>query len=119
MKRTSILLIFIVSITIFSSAFGNKPNNQALLGSQKNCSYSIEIQTTCAPSADTTDHVSVRFSDSLGNLIIVKHLKNPKLLYAPKGGLKKQGGAYSGFERCAIDMFEASGPCMSQRVCSL
>ena len=119
MKRTSILLIFIVSITIFSSAFGNKPNNQALLGSQKNCSYSIEIQTTCAPSADTTDHVSIRFSDSLGNLIIVKHLKNPKLLYAPKGGLKKQGGAYSGFERCAIDMFEASGPCMSQRVCSL
>ncbi|XP_050249230.1 embryo-specific protein ATS3B-like [Quercus robur] len=106
MKRTSILLIFIVSITIFSPAFGNKPNNQALLGSQKNCSYSIEIQTTCAPSADTTDHVSVRFSDSLGNLIIVKHLKNPKLLYAPKGGLKKQGGAYSGFERCAIDMFE-------------
>ncbi|KAK7822390.1 embryo-specific protein ats3b [Quercus suber] len=116
MKRTSILLIFIVSITVFSPAFGNKPNNQALLESQKNCSYSIEIQTTCAPSADTTDHVSVRFSDSLGNLITVKHLKNPKLLYAPKGGLKKQGGAYSGFERCAIDMFEASGPCMSQRV---
>ena len=63
--------------------------------------------------------MSVRFSVSLGNLIIVKHLKNPKLLYAPKGGLKKQGGAYSGFERFAIDMFEASGPCMSQRVCSL
>lgn len=48
----------------------------------------------------------------------MKPLKNPKLLYAPKG-FRKQGGAYRGFERCVIDMFEASGTCMKQGVCSL
>jgi len=106
--KTSILIIFIVFVTIFPPASGN------------NCSYSVEIETTCAPSAGTEDHVGVRFSDSLGNLIVVKHLKNPKLVYAPTAGLKKQaGGAYGGFQRCAIDVFEASGPCMSRRVCSL
>ncbi|GLT54911.1 hypothetical protein SLA2020_280690 [Shorea laevis] len=108
--KTSILMIFIfiVFITIFPPA-----------ASGNNCSYSVEIETTCAPSAETADHVSVRFSDSLGNLIIVKHLKNPKLVNSPKDGLKQQGGAYGGFQRCAIDMFEVSGPCMRQRVCSL
>lgn len=85
---------------------------------QRNCSYSIEIETTCAPYAETRDHVSVRFSDSEGNLIIVKHLKNPKLLYTPKNGAK-QGGGYGGFGRCAIDMFEARGPCVSDKECSL
>lgn len=120
MIKTSILIIFIVSI-IFPPASGNKPNDQALQGPHRNCSYSVEIETTCAASAETADHVSVRFSDSLGNLIIVKHLKNPKLIYAPKDGSKQQqgGGAYRGFQRCAIDMFEASGACMRQRVCSL
>ncbi|XP_041001752.1 embryo-specific protein ATS3A-like [Juglans microcarpa x Juglans regia] len=104
MKRISILITFIVSITILPAASGNllPANDRA----QKNCSYSVEIETTCAPSAETKDHVSVRFSDSLGNLIIVKHLKNPK-------------SVYGGFKRCAIDMFEAKGPCMRQRVCSL
>lgn len=117
MKRRSIPIIFIVSVIIFfPPACANKLPND---GAQKNCSYSIEIETTCAPSAETTDHVSVRFGDPLGNLILVKHLKNPTLVYAPKDGLKKQGGAYKGFERCAVDMFEASGPCMTQRVCSL
>ncbi|XP_059458461.1 embryo-specific protein ATS3B-like [Corylus avellana] len=104
MIKTSILIIFIVSI-IFPPAFGNKPNDQALQGPHRNCSYSVEIETTCAPSAETADH----------------HLKNPKLIYAPKDGSKQQqgGGAYGGFQRCAIDMFEASGACMRQRVCSL
>lgn len=52
--------------------------------------------------------------------MIVKHLKDPKLLYAPKNGKRKQGGgAYGGFGRCAIDMFEVSGPCMREKVCSL
>ncbi|XP_024024746.1 embryo-specific protein ATS3A [Morus notabilis] len=69
--------------------------------------------------AETRDHVSVRFSDSKGNVVIVKQLKNPKLLYAPKNGSKKRDGAYGGFERCAVDMFESSGPCVSDKVCSL
>ncbi|KAH9703352.1 Deaminated glutathione amidase /cytosolic [Citrus sinensis] len=43
-----------------------------------------KIETTCAPSAETTDRISVRFSDSAGDLIIIKHLKDPKLLYGPK-----------------------------------
>ncbi|XP_042482922.1 embryo-specific protein ATS3A-like [Macadamia integrifolia] len=85
-----------------------------------NCSYSIVIETTCAPLAETTDVISIRFSDSSGNLVIVKHLKNPKLLYSPKGsGARKKGDLYHGFERCAIDMFEATGACMEKNVCSL
>jgi hypothetical protein len=119
MRRTSSPILFIVAITISSLGILNQATNVTFQGSSsKNCSYSIEIETTCAPSAETKDHISVRFSDSAGNLIIVKHLKNPKLLYAPKG-FKKQGGAYGGFERCAIDLFEASGTCMKQSVCSL
>ncbi|KAJ6357830.1 hypothetical protein OIU78_005631 [Salix suchowensis] len=34
-------------------------------------------------------------------------------------GFKKQGVAYGGFDRCAIALFEASGRCMKQSVCSL
>lgn len=49
----------------------------------------------------------------------VKHPKSPKLSHAPKNGPKIRGGAYGGFGRCAIDMFEASGPCVSDKVCSL
>lgn len=121
MKRTSfvLLVISILTTTIPSHvATENLPISANLQESQKNCSYSIEIETTCAASADTKDHVSVRFSDSSGNLIIVKPLKNPKLLYAPKGFRKHGTGSYGGFGRCSVDMFEASGPCM-QGVCSL
>ncbi|KAL6326465.1 hypothetical protein AAG906_008327 [Vitis piasezkii] len=92
----------LLSFQYFVPAF---PDQSASPG---NCSYSIEIETTCAPSAKTTDRISVRFSDMAGNL----------LLYAPRG-MKNPGGVYGGFQRCAIDMFEASGACMSQIVCSL
>ena len=109
----TLLIFFLVNGIQF------KLTNQDFLGPQRNCSYSIEIETTCAPSAETRDHISVRFSDAKGNLVIVKHLKNPKLLYAPKNGPKKQGGTYNGFGRWAIDLFEASGPCVSDKVCSL
>ncbi|PQM43237.1 uncharacterized protein Pyn_29944 [Prunus yedoensis var. nudiflora] len=117
MKRMSILTVFAIFFIISTPINAMQPNNYGFQGSKTNCTYSIEIETTCAQSAGTTDHVSVRFGDSEGNLIIVKHLNNPKLLYAPKGGLRRRG--YGGFGRCAKDMFEASGPCMSQRVCSL
>ncbi|KAK2633822.1 hypothetical protein Ddye_028614 [Dipteronia dyeriana] len=46
----------------------------------------VQVETTCAYSAKTTDHISLRFSDTKGNLIILKHLKNPKLIIAPKNG---------------------------------
>ncbi|KAJ0102133.1 hypothetical protein Patl1_06212 [Pistacia atlantica] len=120
-KRSThnILFIFILSIiiTIFPLTKANQPLNQTSLISQGNiCSYSIEIETSCAAAAETTDHISVRFSDSAGNLIIVKHLKNPKLLYAPKNGGKKQGG---GLQRCSINMFNANGACMKKSVCAL
>lgn len=116
MKRMSILTVFAIFFIISMPINAMQPN-YGFQGSKTNCTYSIEIETTCAQSAETTDHVSVRFGDSEGNLIIVKHLNNPKLLYAPKGGLRRRG--YGGFGRCAKDMFKASGPCMSQRVCSL
>ncbi|KAK9282686.1 hypothetical protein L1049_010906 [Liquidambar formosana] len=47
--------------------------------------------------------------------------EEPKVVICSKRrfGLKRQGGAYGGFGHCAIDMFEASGACMSQKVCSL
>ncbi|CAN6704911.1 unnamed protein product [Malus baccata var. baccata] len=107
MKRLRILTV--VAIAFLTSL--------PVQGSSTNCSYSVEIETTCAQSAATSDHVSVRFGDSEGNLIIVKHLNNPKPLYAAKGGVRR--GGYGGFGRCAIDMFEASGQCMSRRVCYL
>lgn len=74
----------------------------------------LRLRQHVAPNAETTDHVSVRFSDSQGDWIIVKHLK-----YSKNGKNKKQGEFYGGFRRCAIDMFEASGPCMREKVCSL
>ncbi|KAK4835353.1 hypothetical protein QYF36_008756 [Acer negundo] len=78
-----------------------------------------QVETTCAVSAETTDHISLRFSDSKGNLIIVKHLKNPKLIIAPKNGVKKPVGG-GGFQRCSTDMFEVNGgACMEQSVCAL
>lgn len=120
MKAISILSISSLVFKLFIISLPTnamQPTNHGFQGSKPNCTYSIEIETTCAPSAETTDHVSVRFSDFKGDLIIVKHLNNPKLLYAPKGGSKR--GGYGGFGRCAIDVFEASGPCMSSRVCSL
>ncbi|XP_015877091.3 embryo-specific protein ATS3A [Ziziphus jujuba] len=110
MQKVSILIIFAIALLTSFPANGNQATNKAFQGSQKNCSYSIEIETSCAPSAETIDHVSVRFSDSQGDWIIVKHLKNPT------NGKKK---LYVGFGRCAIDMFEASGPCMREKVCSL
>lgn len=105
----------IIILTIFISVHAVnsfQPTN-------KNCSYSIEIETTCASYADTTGPIGLRFNDLLGNLIIVKHLKNPKLVYAPKEILKEINGTYHGFRRCAIDKFEVIGTCMSKWVCSL
>lgn len=113
MKALSILAMATIAFIISLPVDAVQPTNHGFQGSKPNCTYSIEIETTCAQSAETRDHVSLRFSDSKGDLIIVKHLNNPKLLYAPKGG------GYGGFGRCAIDVFEASGPCMSTRVCSL
>ncbi|KAL5700547.1 hypothetical protein ACHQM5_025974 [Ranunculus cassubicifolius] len=109
------LLILLFSILIFF------PFNfyNALQPSNHACSYTIQIETTCATSAGTKDPVGIRFGDSNGNLVIIKNLKNPKMLYGPKLGTRKQWGVYRGFERCAVDMYEVGGVCMSQGVCSL
>ncbi|XP_019052854.1 PREDICTED: uncharacterized protein LOC109114517 [Nelumbo nucifera] len=114
-----ILLIFALSVIVSPLADGVQPANPMSHASQANCTYSIVIETTCAPSADTKGVVGVRFGDSAGNLVVVKHLKNPKSLNAPKEGARKQGGTYRAFERCAVDVFDTSGPCMSRSVCSL
>ncbi|XP_059627159.1 embryo-specific protein ATS3A-like [Cornus florida] len=116
MKNSSHLTISVIAIIIFSTANGSQITSIALQG---NRSYSIQIETTCAPAAETTDTISLRFSDSAGDLVIIKHLKNPKLLYAPKGGSRRHGGAYGGFARCAVEMFEVSGARMGGRVCAL
>ncbi|XP_021906449.1 embryo-specific protein ATS3A-like [Carica papaya] len=108
MKKPIIVIIFIAATIISPLAKANQ-----------NCTYLVEIQTSCAPSAETTDHISLRFGDAAGSLITVKHLKNPKLVYDPSHGLKRHGSGYGGFIRCGIDMFEASGECMKQSVCSL
>lgn len=87
LKKDQILINFILFVNIISpQAEANQPTNHAGQASQGNCTYSIQIETTCAPSAETTDH---RFNDSAGDFIIIKHLKNPKLLYGPK---EKNGG---------------------------
>lgn len=112
MKGANFLIpIFLLFTTVSSLAKASKPTSNT----QQTCSYSIQIETTCAPSAETTDHISVRFKDAAGNLIIVKELKNPKLVYAPKNGLSYKNG----FQKCGIAMFEAKGPCMKQKVCAL
>ncbi|KAL4189487.1 hypothetical protein AMTRI_Chr08g165610 [Amborella trichopoda] len=87
--------------------------------SKGNCSYWVEIETTCAPQADTASIVGVRFGDNNGNHVVTRHLKNPKLVYDPKLGQRKQGAVYKGFDRCAIDMFEVQGSCMERAVCYL
>lgn len=122
-KKANILIVFILSINVVSPlAKANQPTNLASQISEGNCSYLIQIETTCAPSADTTDHISVRFIDSSGNLIIVKHLRNPKLLNSPKYDLKKSAGRENSefqFKRCSISSFEAKGACMKKSVCAL
>lgn len=116
MKRLGYLniLTVIAMIIIFPTRIESQTTHPAL---QPNCSYTIQIETTCAPSEETTDHISLTFSDSAGNLVILEHLQNPELLYAPKGW--KTGDAYGGFGWCAVDAFKASGTCMDQCVCSL
>ncbi|XP_068667772.1 embryo-specific protein ATS3A-like [Aristolochia californica] len=110
-----------ITTTIYLLGFshlanGSFPSKRSL--SQRNCSYAIEVETSCTPSAGTTSIIGVRFGDSIENAIVVRHLKNPKLLYSPRRG-SKQGSDYNGLEACAIDQFEANGDCMNKRVCSL
>lgn len=98
---TTTHLIFLPPILILVFLAQNSSST-----SQANCSYTIEIQTTCTPNVKTTSPIGIRFSDKDGNLVILKHLK-------------KQGSVCGSFRRWAMDGFDARGPCMSRRVCSL
>ncbi|KAG9453744.1 hypothetical protein H6P81_006648 [Aristolochia fimbriata] len=120
-SKQAVCLIFItttICLLGFSHSANGRSHPSKLSHSQPNCSYAIEVETTCTPSAGTNSIIGVRFGDSIENSIIVRHLKNPKLLYSPRRN-NRQGSDYSGFEACAIDEFEANGPCMNHRVCSL
>ncbi|XP_068644910.1 embryo-specific protein ATS3A-like [Aristolochia californica] len=119
-SKQAIAIIFITTTTclleFLHSDNGSLPSNVS--PSQRNCSYAIDVETSCTPTAGTTSIIGVRFGDSVQNSIVVRHLKNPKLLYSPRKD-NKQGNDYNGFEACEINQFEANGPCMDKRVCSL
>ncbi|KAL6011162.1 hypothetical protein ACLOJK_001606 [Asimina triloba] len=111
--------VFIAINIILPFVDSNQPTKQHLPAKQGNCSYAIKIQTTCAPFAGTTDAVGIRFGDLAGNLVVVKHLRNPQLVFDPREGKRKHGSLYGGFKRCAVDMFVVNGTCMAGNVCSL
>ncbi|KAK9127219.1 hypothetical protein Syun_016016 [Stephania yunnanensis] len=116
--HSSITITLLIALTITN----NSPfvsSSSSSTSSQNDCSYSIEIETTCAASAGTEDsNIGLRFGDSAKNLVVVKQLRNPKMEYYDRrvGVVKK----HRWFERCEIDMFETSGVrCMDGPVCSL
>ncbi|GLJ24167.1 hypothetical protein SUGI_0461040 [Cryptomeria japonica] len=112
-----ILLLFVTPI------LATRPPATMLPGQQKgNCTYAVEIETTCAPSAATADHVGVRFGDSEGNHVVAKNLKHPEPIWNPRMGREnkdKQWNNYQPFDKCAIDRFEVEGPCMQRGICYL
>ncbi|KAK9154170.1 hypothetical protein Sjap_001650 [Stephania japonica] len=111
--------ITMITLLIALTLANNSPFVSSSTSSQNNCSYFIEIETTCAASAGTKDaDIGIRFGDSSRNLVVMKQLRNPKMEYYDRrvGVVKKQRW----FERCEIDMFETTGVrCMAGPVCAL
>nr|ABK21987.1 unknown [Picea sitchensis] len=122
-QKVRATLAFILLLLLAVPIWARPPLATMLPGQQKgNCSYAVEIETTCAPSAETADQVGVRFGDPLGNHVVAAHLKHPAPVFNPGLGHQKQGGThvqYKAFDRCAIDRFEVEGPCMQRGICYL
>eukprot|EP01018_Ginkgo_biloba_P019897 Gb_33702 [translate_table: standard] len=118
MSDPTAMLAFLV--LLFAIPIWARPPATMLPGQQKgNCSYAVEIETTCAASAETADHIGVRFGDSEGNHVVAKHLSHPKPIFNPREGKQNQWTKYKPFDRCAIDRYEVEGPCMQRGICYL
>lgn len=126
-QKVGAMLPFILLLLLAVPIWARPPLATMLPGQQKgSCSYAVEIETTCAPSAETADQVGVRFGDSLGNHVVAAHLKHPEPVFNPRlnptFGHQKQSGShvqYRAFDKCSIDKFEVEGPCMQRGICYL
>jgi len=87
---------------------------------QRNCTYVLEVETTCAQFAETSDNISVRFGDSVGNHVIHQHLKYHEPVFKPLSEQKLVSiSEKKPFDRCSFDKFKVEGPCMKADVCYL
>eukprot|EP01018_Ginkgo_biloba_P019898 Gb_33696 [translate_table: standard] len=118
---TATLVAFLLLLVV-QPIWARKPASLLPGQQQGNCSYTVEIETTCAPFAETEDHISLRFGDSAGNHVIAKHLKHPKWPVSKpriEGEQKEKRVNHKPFERCGLDKFKVKGPCMQADACYL
>lgn len=115
-RLTACLLILMTIQTIWASPPATLLDGQQ----QNNCSYVLEVETTCAQFAETSDDISVRFGDSVGNHVIHQKLQYPKPIFKPLSEQKLMVMAEKKpFDRCSFDKFKVEGPCMQADVCYL
>ncbi|KAL7134749.1 hypothetical protein ABFS83_11G046600 [Erythranthe nasuta] len=62
---------------------------------EKSCSYTVIIKTSCSSVSHTTDELSLAFGDAYGNEVYVSRIDDPKTRT---------------FERCSKYVFEIKGP---------
>ncbi|KAI9074756.1 hypothetical protein K1719_043288 [Acacia pycnantha] len=93
-------LLSIIVVVGFSQAedtlTSSQPQQKDLNG---NCSYLINIYTSCYSPRRTRDHISLAFGDKYGNQVYV-----PRLDEFPSATLA----------RCEIEVVHVTGPCTSQ-----
>lgn len=115
-RLTTCLLILVTVQPIWANPPATLPDGER----KGNCSYVLEVETTCAPFAETSDNISVRFGDSAGNHVIHKKLKYSKPVFKPLSEQKLMGlTEKKPFDRCSFDKFKVEGPCMQADVCYL
>ncbi|KAI4368803.1 hypothetical protein MLD38_017317 [Melastoma candidum] len=107
-----------VVIVVLAAAVGGETN----LLPQRNCTYAVTIETTCAKGAATSDHVSLRFGDARSNDVLVRHLntKRPRRVYPLQPSLVPLDDVpTTPFQPCTTDEFLVKGQCVESRVCYL
>ncbi|KAI9107479.1 hypothetical protein K1719_021516 [Acacia pycnantha] len=97
-------LLFIVIVVGFSQAeetlISSQPQQK---DSNDNCSYHLNIETSCFSPSHTRDHISLVFGDKYGHEVYV-----PRLDEFPSATLG----------RCTLSFVDFTGPCTSQ-ICYL
>ncbi|GLJ24189.1 hypothetical protein SUGI_0461350 [Cryptomeria japonica] len=105
MAQLKALLLFLLVIAV-APICSSSPTSTTEKG--LNCSYIVNVETSCTAGAGTGDHVSLRFGDSAGNHVLAKHLKEPI-----------EGNQEKPFQWCSSAKFKIEGPCVNQSVCYL
>ncbi|KAF3782206.1 hypothetical protein EJ110_NYTH34908 [Nymphaea thermarum] len=124
MEKVMLLVTLGLLVALGASiAAGEKVRDARLnfpFSKQANCTYAIEIETTCTHGAGTTDPVSLRFGDSNGTDVLVRHL-NPSLVKrVDRAAIQVlDDRPRQPFHECGLDVFQTVGPCVLSPVCYL